>query len=277
MENAYKWNGHIAEAVGTFLFFFMGIGAAYVLFGESGAAVLVAIALAHGVALAVMVSAFGAVSGGHFNPAVTFGLWIAGQVESARAVGYVIAQLIGAVAAAGLVGALFPSSIPSTAGVPALNESLGIDMVKGTIIEAVLTMLLLAAVFGTAVDRRAAKIGGLAIGIAIVAGIIMGGNLTGAAINPARWFGPALIAGDFTNGLVLDHRPARRRRDHRVHLSRAVPARGRGAGQARVGRARGRRADRVTLEQPAREARLLSPPVGLTLRARRGHPAHRLE
>ena len=202
MENAYKWNGYIAEAVGTFLFFFMGIGAAYVLFGELGAAVLVAIALAHGVALAVMVSAFGAVSGGHFNPAVTFGLWIAGQVESARAAGYVIAQLIGAVAAAGLVGALFPSSIPSTAGVPALNESLGIDMVKGTIIEAVLTMLLLAAVFGTAVDRRAAKIGGLAIGLAIVAGIIMGGNLTGAAINPARWFGPALIAGDFSNGLV---------------------------------------------------------------------------
>src|SRR6185503_9772807 len=104
----------------------MGIGACYVLFGESGAAVLVAIALAHGVALAVMVSAFGAVSGGHFNTAVTFGLWIAGQIEGARAVGYVVAQLIGAIAAAALVGSLFPPSIPLTAGVPALNADLGI-------------------------------------------------------------------------------------------------------------------------------------------------------
>jgi aquaporin Z len=133
---------------------------------------------------------------------VTFGLWIAGQIESVRAVGYVIAQLIGAVAAAALVGAIFPTSIPSSAGVPALNADLGIDMDKGIVIEAVLTMLLLAAVFGTAVDRRAARIGGLAIGLSIVAGIIMGGALTGAAINPARWFGPALIAGDFTDGLV---------------------------------------------------------------------------
>ena len=113
-----------------------------------------------------------------------------------------VAQLIGAVVAAALVGMLFPSSVPSTAGLPALNADMGIDLVKGTIIEAVLTMLLLAAVFGTAVDLRAARIGGLAIGLAITAGIIMGGNLTGAAINPARWFGPALIAGDFTNALV---------------------------------------------------------------------------
>jgi MIP family channel proteins len=202
VDSTYRWNGHIAEAVGTFLFFFMGIGAGYVLFGESGAAVLVAIALAHGLALTVMVSAFGAVSGGHFNPAVTVGLWIAGRIEPVRAAGYIIAQLVGAVAAAALVGALFPSSVPSTAGLPALNADLGIDLVKGTIIEAVLTMLLLAAVFGTAVDLRAARIGGLAIGLAITAGIIMGGNLTGAAINPARWFGPALIAGDFSNALV---------------------------------------------------------------------------
>jgi aquaporin TIP len=202
VTSAYRWNGHVAEAVGTFLFFFVGIGAGYVLFGESGAAVLVAIALAHGLALAVVVSAFGAVSGGHFNPAVTFGLWIAAKIDGTRAAGYVVAQLIGAIAAAALVGALFPSSIPSTAGVPALNESLGIDLVKGTIIEAVLTMLLLAAVFGTAVDLRSARIGGLAIGIAIAADIVMGGNLTGAAMNPARWFGPALIAGDFSNGLV---------------------------------------------------------------------------
>ena len=202
MNSSYQWNAYVAEAVGTFLFFFMGIGAGFVLYGDSGAPVLLVIALAHGLALAVMVSAFGAVSGAHFNPAVTFGLWIAGQVEGGRAAGYVVAQLVGGVAAAALVGYLFPLDIPSVAGLPALNSELGIDMVKGTIIEAVLTMLLLAAVFGTAVDLRAARIGGLAIGLAVAAGILMGGTLTGAAINPARWFAPALVAGDFTNALV---------------------------------------------------------------------------
>jgi MIP family channel proteins len=195
-------NGHIAEAVGTFLFFTMGIGAGYALFGESGAAVLVAIALAHGLALAVLVSAFGSVSGGHFNPAVTFGLWLAGQVESVKAAGYVVAQLLGAVAAAAFVGLIFPSSVPSTAGLPALNDALGVDIVKGIAVEAALTMLLVSAVFGTAVDRRSARIGGLAIGLAVAAGILFGGTLTGGAINPARWFGPALISGDFSDALV---------------------------------------------------------------------------
>ena len=277
MENAFKWNGHIAEAVGTFLFFFMGIGAGYVLFGESGAAVLVAIALAHGLALAVMVSAFGAVSRRALQPGRDVRPLDRRPGRGARAAGYVIAQLIGAVAAAALVGDLFPSSIPSTAGLPALNESLGIDIVKGTIIEAVLTMLLLAAVFGTAVDLRAARIGGLAIGLAIVAGIIMGGNLTGAAINPARWFGPALIAGDFSNALVWIVGPLAGAAIIAFIYRGAVPARGRAAGRARVGRARGRRADRVTARQPSRRRQLLSRPRSYPVASRRGHPAHRLE
>jgi glycerol uptake facilitator-like aquaporin len=74
LSKPFQWNSYVAEALGTFLFFFVGIGAGYALFGEAWATVAVAIALAHGLALAVMVSAFGAVSGGHFNPAVTFGL-----------------------------------------------------------------------------------------------------------------------------------------------------------------------------------------------------------
>jgi len=115
MSSAYKWDAYLAEAVGTFLFLFMGIGAGYALFGESWAAAGVAIALAHGLALAVMVSAFGAISGGHFNPAVTFGLWITGRIEPVKAAGYVIAQLVGAVVAAGVVGYIYPLEVPSTA------------------------------------------------------------------------------------------------------------------------------------------------------------------
>ena len=145
-------------------------------------------------------SAFGAVSGGHFNPAVTFGLWITGKIDPVKAGGYLIAQLIAAVAAAGLVRYIYPEAVPSTAGLPALSADL--DMLKGIVSEAGVTMLLLAAVLGTAVDNRAAKIGGIAIGLALAGGILMAGNLTGGALNPARWFGPAVVAGDFSNALV---------------------------------------------------------------------------
>jgi aquaporin Z len=169
---------------------------------SQGSGDLVSVALAHGIVLAVMVSAFGAISGGHFNPAVTFALWLAGKVESRRGVAYILAQLIGAVLAATLVRYLMPPEIPSIAGLPRLNESLGIDGPKGGLTELVLTMVLLGAVFGTAVDPRGPRIGGLAIGLAIGADIMFGGPLTGAAMNPARWFGPAVVAADFSDVLI---------------------------------------------------------------------------
>jgi len=200
VSQAYQWNSYIAEALGTFMFFFVGIGAAYSLFGEAWATIAVAIALAHGLALLVVVSAFGAVSGGHFNPAVTTGIWIVGKIAPGKAVGYIAAQLIGAVAAAALVRYIFPEAIPSTAGLPALSPDL--NLFQGIVVEAGVTMLLLTAVLGTAVDNRAAKIGGIAIGLAVAAGILMAGTLTGGALNPARWFGPAVVAGDFDNALV---------------------------------------------------------------------------
>jgi MIP family channel proteins len=193
------WNAPIAEGLGTFLFFFVGIGAGNVAAQQFGGD-LVSVALAHGLALAVVVSAFGAISGGHVNPAVTFGLWLAGKIEGLRALTYVLAQLIGAVVAAVLVSFVVPASIPATAGLPALAE--GVDVVQGTVIEIGLTMVLLAAVFGTAVDPRNPKIGGLAIGFAVAAGIMFGGPLTGGALNPARWFGPAAVTGDFVNATV---------------------------------------------------------------------------
>ena len=200
MRADYRWNALLAEAIGTFLFFFVGIGAGYVLVYDTGASDLIGVALAHGLALAVVVSAFGAISGGHFNPAVTFGLWLANRIESRRAGAYVMAQLIGALLAAVWVRYAFPPSVPSTTGVPALGPE--VDIVKGIMVEAVLTGVLLAAVFGTAVDPRAPRIGGIAIGIAIAADILMGGPLTGAAMNPARWFGPAVVAGDYDNAAV---------------------------------------------------------------------------
>src|SRR6187402_888137 len=166
---------------------------------DPASAILVA-ALAHGLALAVLVSALGAVSGAHFNPAVTFAVWIAGHIPARRAAAYVVAQLIGGLLAAWLVWAVIPREVFPNLGIPQLFGS--ISPLAGIIIEAVLTMVLLVAVFGTAVDPRAPKTGGLAIGLAVAADILMGGALTGAAMNPARWFGPAVVSGTYDNWYV---------------------------------------------------------------------------
>jgi len=203
--NRKEWAPLTAEAVGTFLFFFVGAGAVvlsdYPTPGSGGGG-LVGVALAHGLVLGVLVSALGAVSGAHFNPAVTFGVWIAGRITAARAIQYVLAQLVGALIAGLALRAVFADPVwqPSSIGTPALGT--GIGVATGIAIEAVLTMVLLFAVFGTAIDPRAPKIGGLAIGLAIAADILMGGPLTGAAMNPARWFGPAVASGHLDNWFV---------------------------------------------------------------------------
>jgi len=195
----------IAETIGTFLFFFVGAGSVvlgdYITFlGGTNPGVL-SVALAHGLALAVLVSALGAVSGGHFNPAVTLAVWIMGKVTPMRAALYVVAQLVGAVGAGLALKAVFTNAWqPSNVGTPALGA--GISPMAGIGVEAVLTALLVLAVIGTAVDPRAPRIGGLAIGLAVAADILVGGPLTGAAMNPARWFGPAVASGAFADWYV---------------------------------------------------------------------------
>lgn len=195
----------IAEAFGTFLFFFVGAGS--VVLGDYLAAHggtgpgLLGVALAHGLALAVLVSALGPVSGGHFNPAVTLGVWIMGRITPMRAALYVVAQLAGGLIAGLALKAVFADAWQaSNIGTPVLGA--GISPAVGIAIEAVLTALLVLAVIGTAVDPRAPKIGGLAIGLAVAADILMGGPLTGAAMNPARWFGPAVAAGAYADWYV---------------------------------------------------------------------------
>jgi len=206
VKQAYPWNAYLAEALGTFLFFFIGIGAGYAVAGfvdpGEGAASAIIVALAHGLTLMVMVSALGAVSGGHFNPAVTFGLWVAGKIDTVKGAGYVVAQLVGGFIAAALAWYVFSgfAGLDSSMAVPALNEN--VNMLQGIIVEAAGTMVLLVAVFGTAVARRGPKIGGIAIGLAVTAGILMAGGLTGGALNPARWLDPALFAMQWDNALV---------------------------------------------------------------------------
>ena len=201
------WNAVIAEMGGTFLFFFVGIGAVAALDRVvagggtiDGGAALIVVALAHGIVLAVLVSALMAVSGGHFNPAVTFGVWLAGKMPWRRGLSYVVAQLIGGILAAWSLRLVFPATVSASLGTPALGQ--GIDPLGGILIEAVITLILVTAVFGTAIDPRAPKVGGLAIGFALAAGILMSGALTGGAANPARWFGPAAVTGLWDNWYV---------------------------------------------------------------------------
>jgi MIP family channel proteins len=198
---AFAWNAIVAEALGTFLFFFVGIGAGMLTGSPRFGGDLVTVALAHGLVLLVLVSSLGAISGGHFNPAVTFGLWVANRIDGRRASSYVIAQLLGALVAAWLAGYVFGGTgVSVVTGTPALAPD--VDVLRGIVIEAVLTAVLLVAVFGTAVDPRAPKIGGIAIGLAVGADILMGGPLTGAAMNPARWLGPAVVSGVYDNAVV---------------------------------------------------------------------------
>jgi MIP family channel proteins len=175
----------IAEGIGTFTLIFIGVGAIHANPG------LLGVALAHGLAIAVMVSATGHISGGHLNPAVTFGAWVGGKIGTNDAVRYWASQLIGATAAAFVCLGLFGRSVVVD-GTPQLGG--GTSAGAGIVIEAILTFFLVFVVFGTGIDSRGPKIGGLAIGLTVALDILFGGPLTGAAMNPARTFGPALAA-----------------------------------------------------------------------------------
>ncbi len=185
----------IAEFIGTFALIFIGVGAIAsnsLIGGQSG---LVAIALAHGLTIAVMVSATAAISGGHLNPAVTIGLLCAKKIDLRNAVGYVIAQCLGGIVAAFFIKIIFPDTVLQSIGMgtPALGE--GITPGVGLLTEIILTFFLVFVVYGTGVYHGAPKVGGLFIGLTVALDILMGGPITGAAMNPARYLGPALLGG----------------------------------------------------------------------------------
>lgn len=199
MDNSAK--AAVAEFVATFALIFIGAGA---VIATNLGLDLTGVALAHGLVLAIMVSVTAHVSGGHVNPAVTIGLWVAGKIPSGRAVIYMVAQLLGAVVAAFLLKYLVPGELfdASDGGTPILAE--GFAAGKGIVLEAVMTFFLVFAVFGTAVDDRGpfSKTAGLTIGLVIAFDIMAFGPYTGAAMNPARWFGPAMAATSWSDWFV---------------------------------------------------------------------------
>lgn len=188
----------LAELIGTFTLVFIGAGAGAVL--EANSAGTVGVALAHGLALMVIVYAWGSISGAHVNPAVTLGIAVAGRMDWAKAISYWIAQLVGAAAAAYLLQWFVgpDSKLGSTIG--SLTPLAGVEgnAFKVIVLEGILTFFLVVAVFASGVHGRNGNVAGIAIGLVLTMDILAGGGLTGASMNPARTFGPALATGDMS-------------------------------------------------------------------------------
>jgi len=184
-----------AEFIGTALFVLVGAGS---VIANMGGAAGLSIALAHGVGLAVIVTIMMPISGGHINPAVSFGLWVGKQIDAVTLGKYVLAQLLGAIVGALLIKAIFPASAVrmTSLGTPQVSGSMG--LVGAIALEALFTFFLVSAVYGTAVSPQAQRVAGFAIGLVVlVCALGGGGALTGAVMNPARAFGPALVAWDW--------------------------------------------------------------------------------
>jgi aquaporin Z len=195
----------VAEFIGTFALIFIGAGAAAVVGSGAGLPGIAAIAFAHGLTVMAFAFAYGPVSGGHFNPAVTTAVLAAGAMRVGEAAGYIVSQLIG-----GLLGALLLRAVLGGAetglGTPMLAHNLALGATTltvtpwaGYVIEALLGFFLSTVVLSTAVAGRAGNLAPLAIGVTLTLNIIMGGPLTGAAFNPARALGPMVATGTFSD------------------------------------------------------------------------------
>ena len=175
----------VAEFVGTFTLIFIGAGAA----AMSGS--LVAVALAHGLVVLGFAYAYGPISGTHINPAVTIGLLVGGQIDFAKAAGYIVVQLIGGVAGAAALNFVLGAQA-GTLGATVPAE--GVGLAQTFVLEMLLTFFLVNAIYFTAVSGKAGDFAPIAIGLTLAFCILMGGPLTGASLNPARSLGPALFS-----------------------------------------------------------------------------------
>ena len=192
----------LAEAVATFMLCFIGAGVVVsdTAFGAGG---LLGIALANGLVLSAAVSATMNVSGAHINPAVTVVMLVTGRISGRIAGAYIVAQLVGAAIAGAAILVIFQgipggseAVVATGLGTPAPGA--GVSAGTALLTEAALTFVLVFVIFGTVVDPRAPAIGGVGIGVTVAAAILTGGPISGASMNPARTFGPALAGGVWT-------------------------------------------------------------------------------
>ena len=191
----------LAEFVGTFTLVFIGVGVIATDYITNGSVGLTGIALALGLTIAAIVSATVAISGGHINPAITIGFLTTGKIDIKTAAGYIVSQCLGAIFAAFLIKQCIPAEALTAirVGTPAVSNLASVTVSMALITEIILTFILMFVIYGTVVDKRASKLGSLFIGSAVAIGIFMGGPISGAAMNPARHLGPALMGGGLEN------------------------------------------------------------------------------
>jgi aquaporin TIP len=178
-----------AEFVGTFALVFIAGGMV------AFASTLTDVALAYGLVVAVMVSAVGPISGGHFNPAVTFGFWITRRMGTPLAALYLVIQLGASALAALLLKWVLPTLAVTQRHLGAPTISTEITSGEALVVEAVLTAFVVWVVFASVADPRGTfkQVAGLAIGFTIAMGVYLGFGLSGGIMNPARAFGPQLV------------------------------------------------------------------------------------
>ncbi|XP_052180675.1 aquaporin TIP2-1 [Diospyros lotus] len=196
---------YLAEFISTLLFVFAGVGSA-IAFNKvtSDAALdpsgLVAIAICHGFALFVAVAIGANISGGHVNPAVTFGLALGGQITLLTGVFYWVAQLLGSIVACYLL-----KFVTGGLAIPIHSLAAGVGAVEGVVMEIVITFALVYTVYATAADPKKGSLGTIApiaIGFIVGANILAAGPFSGGSMNPARSFGPAVASGDFSGNWI---------------------------------------------------------------------------
>lgn len=191
----------LAELIGTFILVFFGCGAAVIAGAEIG---YTGISFAFGLALIAAAYGIGSISGCHINPAVSFGVWVAGRMGFGELFAYIIAQCIGALIAAFALMMIikgFPPADPSTPinlgqngfGPGYLGEY---DVTAALMFEFIMTMIFVLVILGSTHVSAPAGFAGLAIGLTLVAIHLVGIDITGVSVNPARSLGPAFFAGN---------------------------------------------------------------------------------
>ena len=188
----------VAECIGTFALVFIGAGVAI-----TGVGGVLSVALAHGFVVTVFAYTYGHISGSHINPAVTFGLALNNTIKWMDAVFYWLSQFAGAIIAAYVLKIVVDSAnlggIQGSATAGTLTEPAPFMAMA---VEIILTFFLVNTILHGAVAGKAGAFAGLAIGLTLVFAILTGGPLTGASLNPARTFGPALVTGNFTDPMI---------------------------------------------------------------------------
>jgi len=189
----------VAEFFGTFMVVFFGAGAAMSTAFPKADFGLLGIGFAYGIALALGVTATMAISGGHLNPAVTAGMLLVRRIDAKAAAMYVVVQLLGAACAALVLKSLLPSGVTKVLalGTPTIAATMTLGNAIAT--EAILTFFLMSTFMATTVSAQAPKVAGFGVGLTLFIGVLVGGPLTGAALNPARAFGPAFVAGQWVS------------------------------------------------------------------------------